>query len=149
MIDKTDAVQLRSTKRSLPIALLRARETLMAPVREMLSQSQISEQKWRVLRVIHEDGPLEQTTIAERACLLLPSLTRILRAMEQDGFVSRVPGETDRRKSVVTITPQGMEIIQRHASESNALFERLEREFGPQDWDTLLELLNRLRKMDV
>ena len=110
MNDTHENIKLRSTKRSLPIALLRARETLMVPVREMLSKSQISEQKWRVLRVVNEAGPLEQTNIAKQACLLLPSLTRILRSMEEDGYISRVPGQTDKRKSVVHITPLGIEL---------------------------------------
>jgi len=36
---------LRRTPLSLRIALLRARETVMGPIREMLSQSNINEQK--------------------------------------------------------------------------------------------------------
>ena len=49
----------RPTDRSLPIALLRAREKVMEPVREILAHSNISEQKWRVLRVVDEAGPVE------------------------------------------------------------------------------------------
>ena len=146
MNDTHENIKLRSTKRSLPIALLRARETLMVPVREMLSKSQISEQKWRVLRVVNEAGPLEQTNIAKQACLLLPSLTRLLRSMEEDGYISRVPGQTDKRKSVVHITPLGIELIQKHAAESNTIFEAIEQEFGTEDWETLLKLLSKLQK---
>ena len=71
---------LRRTARSLPIALLRARERVMGPIREILNESGISEQKFRVLRVVEESGPMEQTALAQQACLLLPSLTRMLRA---------------------------------------------------------------------
>ena len=74
---------LRRTARSLPIALLRARERVMGPIREILNESGISEQKFRVLRVVEESGPMEQTALAQQACLLLPSLTRMLRAMEE------------------------------------------------------------------
>ena len=62
------------TGRSLPIALLRARETVMGPIREMLAESQINEQKWRVLRVLDESGPMEQKAIAEASCLLFAFL---------------------------------------------------------------------------
>ncbi|MBW4709971.1 homoprotocatechuate degradation operon regulator HpaR [Roseobacter sp. YSTF-M11] len=138
---------LRSTHRSLPIALLRARETLMEPLREMLSDSQISEQKWRVLRVVEEDGPIEQTMIAERACLLLPSLTRILRAMETDGLLLRQTGTEDRRKSFVSISDKGRMLIQRHIAKSNDLFAELERKFGREDMNQLLDLLEKLQKI--
>ena len=36
----------------LPIALMRAREQVMAPIRNMLADSGITEQQWRVLRVL-------------------------------------------------------------------------------------------------
>jgi len=137
---------LGPTERSLPIALLRAREAVMEPVREMLSQSRISEQKWRVLRVVAESGPVEQTVIASRACLLLPSLTRIIRSMEADGLLSRKPGEQDRRKSFVTITDKGLGVIDKHAAQSVALFRSLEKRFGKDNLDALLDLLDKLQK---
>jgi homoprotocatechuate degradation regulator HpaR len=141
--------EMRSTDRSLPIALLRARETVMLPIREMLSRSNISEQKWRVLRVVSESGPMDQTLIAERACLLLPSLTRIIKAMENDGLLVRTPGADDKRKSMVTITTDGQAIIDTHAVESNMLFQNLQEEFGREDMRTLLDLLERLQNIDV
>lgn len=141
--------EMRSTDRSLPIALLRARETVMLPIREMLSRSNISEQKWRVLRVVSESGPMDQTLIAKRACLLLPSLTRIIKAMEHDGLLVRTPGSDDKRKSMVTITAEGQAIIDTHAVESNLLFQNLQKEFGREDMRTLLDLLEKLQNIDV
>ncbi len=137
---------LGPTAKSLPIALLRARETVMEPVREMLARSDISEQKWRVLRVLAEAGPLEQTAIATQACLLLPSLTRILRSMEKDGLVDRQAGEIDRRKSIVSITGAGLNLIETHAKESKKLFKNLEELYGKKDLKTLIELLDKLQR---
>ena len=119
----------------------------MEPVREMLARSNISEQKWRVLRVVAEVGPVEQKVIAERACLLLPSLTRMINAMETDDLVRRTPGDQDRRKSFVSITDKGQAIIQEHAAESNALFARLEQQFGKSDMNHLLDLLDKLQTL--
>jgi homoprotocatechuate degradation regulator HpaR len=141
--------KLRQTTRSLPIALLRARETIMEPVREMLSRSQISEQKWRILRVVEEIGPVEQTVIAKRACLLLPSLTRLMHAMETDGLLTRVPSTTDRRKSIVSITDSGRALIDEHSTESVALFDRIEQQFGSQRLEDLLDLLEDLQDLDL
>ncbi len=50
----------------------------MRPIREMLQRSGITEQQWRVLRVLEETPDIEQSQIADQACILLPSLTRIL-----------------------------------------------------------------------
>jgi homoprotocatechuate degradation regulator HpaR len=140
---------LRRTRRSLPIALLRARETVMGPIREMLSQSDINEQKWRVLRVLDERGPCELTQVAKDACLLLPSLTRIIRAMEEEGLATRATDLEDRRKTIASITDAGRALIVAHLAESNAIFARLERDFGHEKLEELLDLLDELQALDL
>lgn len=141
--------KLRRTERSLPIALLRARERVMGPIRDMPATSGINEQKWRVLRVVDEQGPLEQSAIAESACLLLPSLTRILRNMEEEGLLTRHPDALDRRKSIVTLTDPGRALIAAHAAQIGALVIRPEQKFGPQKLNELLNLLEDLRRLDL
>ena len=140
---------LRRTRRSLPVALLRARETVMGPIREMLSQSDINEQKWRVLRVLDERGPCELTQVAKDACLLLPSLTRIIRAMEEEGLATRATDPEDRRKTIASITDAGRALIVAHLAESNAIFARLERDFGHEKLEELLDLLDELQALDL
>ena len=141
----TQPPTLRRTQRSLPIALLRAREAVMGPIREMLATSGINEQKWRVLRVLEERGPTELTILAPEACLLLPSLTRIIRTLEEDGRVTRATPSEDRRKAVVAVTDQARSLIAAHAAESNAIFARLEQDFGAERLNQLLDLLEDLQ----
>ncbi len=50
----SDGPEARETGRSLPIALLRARESLMARFRPMLAAHGFTEQQWRVLRIVGE-----------------------------------------------------------------------------------------------
>ena len=145
----TQIQPLRRTRRSLPIALSRARETVMGPIREMLSQSDINEQKWRVLRVLDERGPCELTQVAKDACLLLPSLARIIRAMEEEGLATRATDPEDRRKTIASITDAGRALIVAHLAESNAIFARLERDFGHEKLEELLDLLDELQALDL
>lgn len=146
MTDNTP--DLRRTDRSLPIALLRARERVMAPIREMLAETGINEQKWRVLRVVDEIGPAEQTQISEAACLRLPSLTRMLSAMEADGLLARATDTADRRKTIVTLRPEGRALIARHAERSNEIMARIEAEIGNERIEALLDLLDALSRLD-
>jgi homoprotocatechuate degradation regulator HpaR len=139
-----DDTHFRLTSRSLPIALLRARETVMGSFRDMLAKSGISEQKWRVLRVLFEKGPMEQTAIAEGACLLLPSLTRILASMEKEGLVTRATDQKDRRKTIVVLAPAGKHLIAAHSEESAAITAQLEQSFGKDRIEALLDLLEDL-----
>ena len=138
---------LPSTDRSLPIALLRARERVMGPIRAMLAEAGITEQQWRVLRVLEEDGPQEPTRIAELACLLLPSLTRILQKLDDKGLIRRRPDPDDRRKQIVQITPAGRKLIAANLPRAAALTEQMRRNLGPERYEALLDLLNDLHRM--
>lgn len=140
---------LRQTRRSLPIALLRAREAVMGPIREMLAESGVNEQKWRVLRVLQESGPMELTNLAHEACLLLSSLTRMVRPMEDEGLVKRSVPEADRRKVILAITPAGEALVHAHSAQSRAIFDEIERRFGRERLEVLLDLLDDLRQLDV
>lgn len=145
--DPSNRPEIRRTSRSLPIALLRARETVMGPIREMLAQSGINEQKWRVLRVLDEEGPMEQTALAARACLLLSSLTRILKTMEGEGLLTRASDPGDRRKSIVSVTDKGRGLIRTHLPQAEAIFAALTARYGAERMEELLDLLEELHGM--
>lgn len=138
-----------STSRSLPISLLRAREKVMGPIRNMLVDADVTEQQWRVLRVLSEQGPQDPTTISEHACLLLPSLTRILQKLEDKGMVVRSRDQVDRRRQVIEATKQGEALIALHAPTSQDVFNNLRDAFGEERYETLLDLLGELNKLDV
>lgn len=135
---------LLSTSRSLPIALLRAREKVMGPIRAMLSDAGVTEQQWRVLRVLQESGPLDPTRIADRACLLLPSLTRILQKLEDKALIRREPDKTDGRKQIVQISANGAALIEANFETSMALVYQLRDQMGADRYEALLDLLNDL-----
>lgn len=145
----TGSTPLKQTQRSLPIALLRAREVVMGPIRDMLATSGVNEQKWRLLRVLQENGPMELTSLAADACLLLPSLTRMVVPMESEGFVTRTTPQKDRRKVVLTITESGEALLRAHADQSSAIFQAIEDQFGTERLEHLLDLLDDLRSLDL
>lgn len=137
---------LPSTSRSLPIALLRAREQVMGPIRAMLADVGITEQQWRVLRVLDEGGAMEPTRIAEEACLLLPSLTRILQKLEEKDLILRRRDESDKRKQVVQISAEGQKVIAANLDASIALVDCLRARLGEARYELLLDLLNELHE---
>ncbi|WP_209507539.1 MULTISPECIES: homoprotocatechuate degradation operon regulator HpaR [unclassified Ruegeria] len=141
----TTQSHIKSTARSLPIALLRARETVMSPIRDMLQSIHLTEQKWRVLRVLDELGEVEQSTIAHEACLLLPSVTRILRTMEAEGQISRRRDSDDKRRTMVTITNAGRSILTDNLAASLAITGNIEAQMGQEKLDQLLDLLEELQ----
>ena len=136
------------TNRSLPIALLRARERVMMPIRGMLADAGVTEQQWRVSRVLDEEGPLDPTHIAARAVLLLPSLTRILQKLEDKGLVSRRRDDHDRRRQVIEITAEGRSIIDANMATSRRILTDLRERLGEDRHQALIELLCELTELD-
>ncbi|MBR9841717.1 MAG: homoprotocatechuate degradation operon regulator HpaR [Rhodobacteraceae bacterium] len=136
------------TNRSLPIALLRARERVMMPIRGMLADAGVTEQQWRVLRVLDEEGPLDPTTIASRAVLLLPSLTRILQKLEEKGLVTRRRDEYDRRRQVIEVTEAGRDIINANMDTSRRILSDLRERLGEERHEVLIDLLGELTELD-
>ncbi|SLN10423.1 homoprotocatechuate degradation operon regulator HpaR [Pseudooctadecabacter jejudonensis] len=135
---------LPSTNRSLPIALIRAREGVMAPIRDMLSETSITEQQWRVLRVLADFGRMDTKTLADRSSLLFPSLTRIAATLRDKGFVTQTRDDQDRRRQLIEITAAGQRIINDHAPQAAQIAEGFKDILGAAEYETLLDLLTRL-----
>ena len=135
---------LPPTSRSLPIALIRAREGVMAPIRDMLSQTGITEQQWRVLRVLDEYGEMDTKTLADRSSLLFPSLTRIASTLRKKGLVTQTRDAQDRRRQIIEITPQGQQIIDEKQEQAAQIVADFKSSLGTQKYEMLLDLLESL-----
>lgn len=135
---------LPPTSRSLPIALIRAREGVMGPIREMLSETDITEQQWRVLRVLAEYGHMDTKTLADKSSLLFPSLTRIASTLRNKGLVTQTRDIQDRRRQIIEITPKGQKIIDDKTDEAAQIVAGFKSMLGPQKYETLLDLLETL-----
>ncbi len=144
----TGKTNIPDTSQSLPIALLRAREKVMKPARLLLVDAGVTEQQWRVVRVLVEEGPMDPTTIADRAVLLLPSLTRILQKLEDKGLITRTRDDQDGRRQVIKATDDGCKLIKDNIPAAQSYAQRLKDHLGNDRYDQLLDLLNDLNRID-
>jgi homoprotocatechuate degradation regulator HpaR len=144
-----DALLPRNTRRSLPIALLRAREAVMGHFRPMLAQHEITEQQWRVIRILAESGQVDATEMAEKAFILAPSLTRIIRSLEERGLISKHKDAEDGRRVLLEIAPAGMKVIAEVGPESRAIYASLEAKYGKERVEKLLDMLDDLATLGV
>lgn len=147
-LKKQPISELPPTSRSLPIALARAREKVMAPIRDMLSETGITEQQWRVLRVLSESGAMDASKLADRACLLSPSLTRIVQTMLDKGLVTRTEDKKDRRRQLINITAKGRKIITDNQMRSREISDTFVTVLGKQRYEDLLDSLQALDDLE-
>jgi homoprotocatechuate degradation regulator HpaR len=122
--------------------LLKARVAAMARFRPVLREWGLTEQQWRVIRALSEYQPLDASELATRSFLLAPSLTRILKNLENQGLITRNADSSDQRKQVVSLSSKGQQRFDQAAPESEALYADIEAEFGVERLELLYELLS-------
>ena len=130
--------------RNLPRLLLQARESVMAHTRPRLRQHALSDQQWRVLRVLGEHGVVETGKVAREAFILGPSLTGVLSRMERDGLIRRERDAADQRRTVVAATDKGMQLVAMLSQTIEAHDAWMEKSLGKQQLAQLYELLDKV-----
>jgi homoprotocatechuate degradation regulator HpaR len=134
--------------RNLPRLLLQARESVMAHTRPSLRVHGLSDQQWRVLRVLGECGTVETGRIARDAYILGPSLTGVLARMERDGLIRRERDPTDQRRTVVEATAKGLKLVDKLSHTIEAHYRWLEQSLGKQKLTQLYALLDELIELE-
>ena len=115
---------------SLAGSLLAAREAVMAPIRPHLRAANVTEQQWRVLRVLADAETLDARGIADKALLYPPTVTRILKELLERKLISRSIDPNDARRSVVAITDEGQALVVETAIHTRQLLESYAEAFG-------------------
>jgi homoprotocatechuate degradation regulator HpaR len=139
-----DASTTAFAHRNLPRLLLQAREAVMAHTRPWLREHGLSDQQWRVLRVLGEHGTVETGRVADEAFILGPSLSGVLARMERDGLVRRGRDPADQRRTVVSATERGLQLVQVLSCAVAAHYAWMEQALGKEQLRDLYVLLDAL-----
>jgi len=138
---------LRPFERSLPMELLKARETVMERFRPILRTNGLTEQQWRVLRAL---SGVEMTSLSELAAaihLRLPSLSRIVPGLVARGLITRTTKESDQRTSLIKLAREGRRILERVGPQSEKQYRALEASLGRDRIESLYDLLRLVREL--
>jgi homoprotocatechuate degradation regulator HpaR len=139
-------VPMRDFSRSLPMSLLRAREAVMRQFRPSLREHGLTEQQWRILRALASIEAAEVTELARTAFLLGPSLSRILRDLEARNLIERKTAKADQRRSMVSISKEGVKLMASVAPSSEAIYAEITRRFGARKLAELQDMLGDLEQ---
>jgi homoprotocatechuate degradation regulator HpaR len=136
-------------RRNLPLMMLQAREHVIAHFRPLLNAHGVTEQQWRIVRLLLETGPLEPRQIGELCNLSSPSLAGVLARMEQLGLVARKRLPNDQRRVIVSLTGRSRALAARLAPRIEAVYAHIEdllgAEFADRFYRTLDEVIAKLK----
>ena len=138
--------------RNLPLLLLQAREHVIAHFRPILNAHGITEQQWRIVRVLLDCGPLEPREIGKLCSISSPSLAGVLARMEELGFITRRRLAHDQRRLHVSPTRRSRALATRMAPQIDATYKHIESligaQFSARFYKVLDELIASLRPAD-
>ena len=136
--------ELRSIDYSLPMQLLQATKSATSLFRTMLHSHQLTDQQWRIIRVLAGEKNIETFELARQSMVPPPSLTRILKNFEKTGLITRKSDKRDLRKTLINLTPAGWEKFDQVSPEAERIYFAIEEKVGKQELNQLLKSLQKL-----
>jgi DNA-binding MarR family transcriptional regulator len=100
-------------------SIMRAQQIVLARVDEVLRPYELTFARYEALVLLSfsRRGALPMGKMGERLMIHPTSVTNIVDRLEDQGFVRRVPHETDGRSTLVSITDAGRQIMERATKE--------------------------------
>lgn len=138
---------------ALPLSIVRARESVMGSFRAVLHKYGLTEPQWRVIWTIESLGEVEMTELARMTAILFPSLSRIVRELEQREYISRRNAPSDLRRMLVSLNDRGSALFELVAPEARLVYRSIRDAMGTEKLrqlqSLLVELDEKVSGMDV
>ncbi len=135
---------MKKNRLSLTLTILEAREAAMSHFRPALKQRGLTEQQWRIMRILNQYELLESHQLADKACILKPSLTGILKRMIEQNLIQKIKDQNDQRVYRISLTEFGKASFDTHVLEMEQSYRNIQEQFGIEKMKQLMELLNEL-----
>lgn len=97
-----------------------------------LKKVQLDVSRFRVLMLTHQYGRASISQIAEHAMAKMPTVTKIVGRLRDDGLVSTCSSEEDARVTLVTLTEAGQRKVAEAMPLVEKVFEKGFREMSPE-----------------
>jgi DNA-binding MarR family transcriptional regulator len=115
---------MRERERALASRLRLAVVRLNRKLRAQRSDQNVSLTQIAALSTLHKCGALTPGKLAAKEGVQPPSMTRVIAALEDLGYVQRSPHPTDGRQSIVALTETGLDFIEETISAREAWLDR-------------------------
>jgi DNA-binding MarR family transcriptional regulator len=103
------------------------------------------------LASIESHGPLTPSELADRERIKRPTATRLIGTLEDGGYVTRTSDPSDRRSSLIAVTPEGRDLMRTLRTRKDAYLAQRLRKLSAEERETLdraADLLERLLEED-
>jgi DNA-binding MarR family transcriptional regulator len=107
----------------------------------------MSDGQFAVLAALTVHGPHTLGDLAERERVSAPSMNRTVNCLEESGYVSRTPDETDRRKVNIDLTDSGRAVVDETVRRRDSWLEEALQALDPAQRAVLAEAAQIMREV--
>ncbi|WP_295839168.1 MarR family transcriptional regulator [uncultured Microbacterium sp.] len=107
----------------------------------------MSDGQFAVLAALTVHGAHTLGQLADRERVSAPSMNRTVTLLENAGYISRTPDETDRRRVTIDLTDYGRRIVDETVRRRDAFVEEALAELTPEERETLARAATIMRKV--
>jgi DNA-binding MarR family transcriptional regulator len=125
--------------------LMRLLHAIRRGQRMRFGDRDLSGPRIRLLAAVAEARPVRMGDLADRLGLTARTITTLVDALEQDGLVERQADPTDRRATLIDMTPMGHRYNDHISSGLSDMAEQIVGPLGAEERGQLLNLLSRLQ----
>ena len=101
------------------------------------TETVISDIQLAALAALERHESMTPGELADHEKVQPPSMTRVIAVLEERGLVRRAPHATDRRQVVLTVTPEGRDLVQRVRRRREAWLAQRLQELSPEERQVL------------
>src|SRR5918994_846128 len=135
--DPTSASEVQSALHEEASDLRMATFRLARRLRAQRAVDTMSDGQFAVLAALHIHGAHTLGELADRERVSAPSMNRTVNCLEESGYLVRTADEVDRRKSNITLTDAGRDVVKATISKRDAWLTTRLRELSKEDRATL------------
>lgn len=128
----------------LPALLAQASHLISGEFHRVVTAKGFTVSEWRVLATLAGARPMSIGTLARLSVLKQPTVTRVLDRMQDRGHVRRIAHESDRRITLISITPSGNRLVARLIGEAKEHERRVLEPFGQERSAELKAILKQM-----
>ncbi|MFZ6691952.1 homoprotocatechuate degradation operon regulator HpaR [Undibacterium sp. SXout20W] len=129
--------------RNLPQLFLKARGNLMAHFKPILSHFGLTDQQWRILRVLDEYEQLEPRELCDLCQISSPSMAGVLKRMEDLDLIVRSAVSGDQRRLSIRLSDAGDALMTQMAPLIDLQYKHIEQTFGLMAMNELVATLEK------
>jgi len=134
--------------RSLPMMLYRSLDAVTPRFRKIFSDFGLTEQQWRVLRVLWEQQDVTLNELSGITLIPAPSLVGVVDRLQDMGLVERRRSDVDRRKVYVLATEKGAELEAKVMPRVASAYASLKQSVDAETWDLVLRGLQQISELE-